>query len=121
MERKKFLEYDGLKIYHDELVKKMRDLAYDPQRSFDSQEDLVTLSNWQFEDSRVCGLKKGLLVTVDNKFWQLEEPNKFQTRLTRVGETIEEKSQLKPEELGWKLVGSTTEFDIDGHTLKLIK
>lgn len=121
MANKKYLDYDGFKTYHNELVSHLRDLAFDPQRMFETTTELVTPANWHIEYGRLMGIKRGLIVTVADKFWQLTDPDKFQARVTRIGETIEEKANLEPEQLGWKIVGSTTEFDINGHTLKLMK
>lgn len=123
MEKKKYLDYEGFKTYHNELVSELRDLTFDSQRMFDSEEGLLTLNNWEHDEfGRVWGLKEGLIITVDDIFWQLENPIGFWTILTRVGESPAEKAaNYTIEELGWKKVGSTTEFDVDGHTLKLMK
>ena len=118
----RYLDYDGLKTYHDELVRELKHLEFDPQRMFDTQEDIVTPSNWEADKyGRVFGLKVGLIVTVGNKIWQLTDPGKFVARMNTVGETIAAKAALAPEVLGWKIVGCTTDFDVDEHLLKLMK
>lgn len=120
-EKKRFLDYEGFKTYHDELVKNLRDKAFDPKRMFTNKAELVDKANWEFKDYGVLAVRPGLIVTVENKFWQLADAEKFRVTLTRMGESIEEKAKYTAEELGWKIVASTTEFEIDGHTLKLFK
>lgn len=118
---KKYLDYDGFKVYHKEMVKQIRNLEFDPQRMFDSKRELVDKSNWKFDNGLAYGLKSGLIVTVGDKFWQLVEPEKFNKVLTKIGIDVEEKAGWEPDVLGWRIVGSNTNFDVDNHILKLIK
>lgn len=117
---KKFLDYDGIKKYHDELIKNLKDLNYDPQRMFESKEDLLNKSNWTDDKyGRIFGLKKGLIVTVNNVIWQLADPGLFQTKMNTIGIDL---TTLGANELGWNIIsGSDTDFEIDGHTLLLNK
>lgn len=116
---KKYLDYNGFKLYHDELVKRLKDLNYDPQRMFDSKEDLLKKSNWTDDRyGRIFGLKVGLIVTVNNIIWQLVDPDLFQKKMNTIGLEL---SELSAEDLGWKIVGSSSDFEIDGHRLKLLK
>lgn len=122
MDNKKYLDFEGLKKYHDSLIKKLNDLSFDPQMMFDDKKSLMTLDNWKHDQyGRVFGLKKGLMVTVGTSIWQLVNPDTFKSKLTAVGITIEDKSKLEADEIGWKIVGSTTDFDVDEHTLNLKK
>jgi len=115
----KYLDYEGLMHYHKELVNRLKDLEYDPKRIFASQSDLMKKDNWDIDQyGRIFGLKTGLVVTVDKHFWQLTEPSKF----AKVFKTIGDKSgYTTPESIGWEVVGSTVDFEIDDHTLKLLK
>lgn len=122
MDNKKYLDFEGLKKYHDSLIKKLNDLSFDPQMMFDDKKSLMTIDNWKHDQyGRVFGLKKGLMVTVGTSIWQLVNPDTFKSKLTAVGITIEDKSKLEADEIGWKIVGSTTDFDVDEHTLNLKK
>ena len=105
---KKFLDYDGIKKYHDELIKNLKDLNYDPQRMFESKEDLLNKSNWTDDKyGRIFGLKKGLIVTVNNVIWQLANPELFQTKMNTIGVDL---NTLGANELGWNIIsGSDTE------------
>ena len=122
MDNKKYLDFEGLKKYHDNLVEKLKDLAFDPQMMFDDKTSLVTLDNWNHDQyGKVFGLKKGLMVTVGTSIWQLEDPDKFKTKLTMIDMSTDDKAKLTETELGWKIVGSTTDFYVDEHTLNLRK
>lgn len=122
MDDKKFLDFEGLKKYHDALIKKLKDLDFNPQMMFDDKTSLVDLNNWKHDQyGRVYGLKKGLIVTVGTSIWQLVDPETFKTKLSTVGLSNEEKAALTPNELGWKIVGSTADFDVEKHTLNLKK
>lgn len=122
MDDKKFLDFEGLKKYHDVLIKKLKDLDFNPQMMFDDKTSLVDLNNWKHDQyGRVYGLKKGLIVTVGTSIWQLVDPETFKTKLSTVGLSNEEKAALTPNELGWKIIGSTTDFDVEKHTLNLKK
>ena len=115
---KKFLDYDGIKKYHNELIKNLKDLNYDPQRMFESKEDLLNKSNWTDDKyGRIFGLKKGLIVTVNNVIWQLANPELFQTKMNTIGVDL---TTLGANELGWNIIGGS-DFEIDGHTLLLNK
>ncbi len=117
----KFLDYEGFQIYHSELVERLKDLEYDPSRMFESKTALLTSSNWNPDSNgRIFGLKEGLLVTVDNQIWQLEDPSRFSSILELTGLTPSEKAAAY-EDLGWKVIGSTVDFNIDGHILQLTK
>lgn len=122
MDDKKFLDFEGLKKYHDVLIKKLKDLDFNPQMMFDDKTSLVDLNNWKHDQyGRVYGLKKGLIVTVGASIWQLVDPETFKTKLSTVGLSNEEKASLTPNELGWKIIGSTVDFDVENHTLNLKK
>lgn len=121
MSTKKYLDLEGLSTYHDELVNKLVDLEYDPNRMFENKIDLFSTNNWGLDRfGRIIGLKKGLMITVENQIWQLENPSKFSRILLRV-QSAEDKAQLSPEELGWTIVGSSVDFNINNHTLELTK
>lgn len=119
---KQYLNYEGLGLYHQSLVERLKDLEYDPSRMFADKVALVTYSNWEHDQyGRIFGLKEGLIVTVGKQIWQLEDPDTFGSVLRTIGLTPEEKAARTEEQLGWKIVGSTVDFNIDGHTLQLIK
>ena len=118
---KKYLDLEGLGAYHEELADRLKNLEFDPTRMFDDKEDLFSAQKWdQDRLGRLYGLKEGLLVTVGNQFWQLENPTRWSTIYRRV-QPIEEKLELTPEELGWKVVGNTVDFNISNHVLELTK
>ena len=122
MDNKKFLDFEGLKKYHDVLTKKLKDLDFNSQMMFDNKSSLVDLNNWKHDQyGRVYGLKKGLIVTVETSIWQLVNPETFKIKLSSVGLSNEEKSSLTADELGWRIIGSTTDFDVEKHTLNLKK
>lgn len=117
----KFLDYEGLRTYHDELVKRMANLEYDPERLFETKEDLFSLTKWGANKyGRVSGLKEGLLITVGGQIWQLVDPDTFNTILSRV-QSVDEKVLIPVEDLGWKVVSNTVDFNISGHILQLTK
>lgn len=117
----KYLSYDGLVTYQDELVRRLTDLDYDPNRMFTNKADLFTLSKWGVNRfGRVVGLKAGLMVTVDDQIWQLENPVVFNNVLSG-SQPLEEKVLIPVEDLGWKIVGSTVDFNINNHILELTK
>ena len=121
MGTKKYLDLDGLGAYHDELAERLKNLEYDPSRMFDDKEDLFSTSKWETDSlGRLYGLKEGLIVTVGGQFWQLEDPEKWSTIYRRV-QPIEEKLENTPEQLGWRIVGNTVDFNIDDHVLQLTK
>lgn len=120
---KKFLDYDGLQRYHSNLVNNLKDLVYDPKLMFDDKKSLIVAKNWgddRNEQGYVFGLKQGLLITVGNSIWQLTDPAKFMKILNTI-EDVSTNADKTPTELGWKIVGKTTDFEVNGHTLNLIK
>lgn len=118
---KKYLNLEGLGTYHSELVNKLIDLEYDPNRMFTTKAQLFSLSKWGADKyGRVVGLKAGLIVTVGTQIWQLENPSTFAPILSRI-QPISEKVAMTPEQLGWKIVGNTVDFDVNDHTLELYK
>jgi len=121
MSTNKFLDYEGLQTYHSEIVRRLTDLEYDPERLFENKVDLFSLDRWGANKyGRIVGLKTGLMITVEGQIWQLESPTKFNRILSRV-QSAEDKAQLPPEDLGWKVVGSSVDFNVNDHTLELTK
>lgn len=117
----KYLDLTGLQTYHNEMVTRLTNLEYDPERLFESKEDLFSLDKWGANKyGRVVGLKAGLMVTVEGKIWQLEDPTTFNGILSRT-QAVEEKAALSPEELGWRVVGNSVDYNISNHTLALSK
>ena len=118
---KKYLDLEGLGTYHDELVQRLTDLEYDPNRMFATKVQLFSESKWGSDKfGRIIGLKEGLIVTVGNEIWQLVNPETFSTVLRTPG-NISEKVALTPAQLGWKIVGSTVDFNVNNHVLELTK
>lgn len=119
----KYLDYEGLKTYHNTLVSKLQDLEYGPSTLFESKAALLTLNNWKHDEYlKVYGLRIGLIVTVDDELWQLVNPAKFNEKLTEMGKTPQQKSeQYSVEDIGWKVLGDGIDYVIVGHTLQLIK
>ena len=118
---KKYLDLEGLGTYHDELVQRLTDLEYDPNRMFATKVQLFSESKWGMDKyGRIIGLKEGLIVTVGNEIWQLVNPETFSTVLRTPG-NISEKVALTPAQLGWKIVGSTVDFNVNNHVLELTK
>ena len=121
MATKQYLDYEGLSLYHSELVKRLVDLEYDPNRIFEDKVDLFSLNKWGADKyGRVTGLKNGLIITVGSEIWQLVDAETFRPILTRI-QDVTEKAQIPVEDLGWKIVGNTVDFNINGHTLELTK
>lgn len=121
--KEQYLDYDGLKTYHNTLVEKLKDLEYDPSRMFADKIALLTLNNWNHDEyNRIFGLKAGLVVTVGKQIWQLVNPETFYDKITEMGKTPAQKSELySVTQLGWKIVGSTVDFNINNHVLELSK
>ena len=118
---KQYLDYAGLKTYHDELIRRLTDLEYDPERMFEDKKDLFDEQKWgKNKYDRIVGLKAGLIITVGSQIWQLVNPDTFITILTGV-QPIEDKILIPVEDLGWKIVGNTVDYDIYDHTLILTK
>ena len=121
MSAQKFLDLDGLVTYHDELVQRLTDLEYDPNRMFATKAQLFSEIKWGSDKfGRIIGLKEGLIVTVGNEIWQLVNPETFSTILRTPGR-ISDKVALTPTELGWKVVGNSVDFNINDHVLELTK
>ena len=117
----KYLDYEGLRTYHDELVSRLADLEYDPSRLFDDKEDLFDQQKWGVNKyGRVAGLKEGLIITVGIQIWQLTDPTTFSTVLSS-SQPVSEKVLIPVENLGWKVIGNGVDFDIANHTLTLTK
>ena len=122
MSAQKYLDLTGLNTYHNEMVKRIVDLEYDPERMFDDKVDLFSLQKWGANKyGRVVGLKAGLMITVGGQLWQLENPTMFNSKLSMTGLTPAEKALIPIDQLGWKIVGSNVDFNVDDHTLMLTK
>ena len=122
MSAQKYLDLTGLNTYHNEMVKRIADLEYDPERMFDDKVDLFSLQKWGANKyGRVVGLKAGLMITVGGQIWQLENPTMFNSKLSMTGLTPAEKALIPIDQLGWKIVGSNVDFNIDDHVLQLTK
>lgn len=118
---KKYLDLEGLGTYHDELVQRLTDLEYDPNRMFTTKAQLFSEIKWGSDKfGRIIGLKEGLMVTVAGEIWQLVNPETFSTVLRTPGK-IADKVALTPEELGWKVVGNSVDFNVNEHVLELTK
>lgn len=118
---KKYLDSEGLALYHNELVKRLSNLEYDPERLFENKTELFSKSKWGADKyGRVSGLKKGLIITVGKQLWQLVNPDTFNLILSRV-QDVNEKILIPVEDLGWKIISNTVDFDVNGHTLILTK
>ena len=122
MSAQKYLDLTGLNTYHNEMVKRIADLEYDPERMFDDKVDLFSLQKWGANKyGRVGGRKGGLMITVGGQIWQLENPTMFNSKLSMTGLTPAEKALIPIDQLGWKIVGSNVDFNIDDHVLQLTK
>ena len=81
---KKYLDLEGLGIYHSELVDRLKKLTYEPTRMFDDKEDLFSSSNWELDRmGNLYGARVGSIVTVGGQLWQLENPLLWSTVLKR--------------------------------------
>ena len=114
---KQYLDYAGLKTYHDELIQRLTDLEYEPNKMFADVNELVTRSNW-VKNNGIAGVKVGLIVTVGDCIWQLNDANIFKSILEGNSSVTE---STTAEELGWKVISNTVDFDINDHTLILTK
>ena len=114
---KQYLDYAGLKTYHDELIQRLTDLEYEPNKMFADVKALVTRSNW-VKNNGIAGVKVGLIVTVGDCIWQLNDANIFKSILEDNSSVTE---STTAEELGWKVISNTVDFDINDHTLILTK
>ena len=114
---KQYLDYAGLKTYHDELIQRLTDLEYEPNKMFADVNELVTRSNW-VKNNGIAGVKVGLIVTVGDCIWQLNDANIFKSILEDNSSVTE---STTAEELGWRVISNKVDFDINDHTLILTK
>ena len=110
---KQYLDYAGLQTYHSELVQRLADLEYDPNRLFADVTALTTRSNW-VKNGRVAGVKEGLIVTVGGVLWQLVDADLFKGILDSGSVPVDPTA----EDLGWDVV---IDFNVDDHVLVLTK
>ncbi len=110
---KQYLDYTGLTTYHNELVQRLEDLEFEPNKMFADVDALVNPSNW-LKNGRVAGVKAGLIITVDGVLWQLVDADKFKKILE--GKIAPE--SLTAENLGWDVV---IDFNVNDHILVLTK
>ena len=110
---KQYLDYKGLQTYHNELVQRLEDLEFEPNKIFANVDALVNPSNW-LKNGRIAGVKAGLMVTVDGVLWQLVDADKFKKILE--GKIVPE--SLIAENLGWDVV---IDFNVNDHILVLTK
>ncbi len=110
---KQYLDYTGLTTYHNELVQRLEDLEFEPNKMFNDVNALVKRDNW-VKNNRIAGVKEGLMVTVGGVLWQLVDADKFKKILK--GEIVPE--SLTAENLGWDVV---IDFNVNDHTLILTK
>lgn len=110
---KQYLDYTGLTTYHNELVQRLEDLEFEPNKMFNDVNALVKRDNW-VKNNRIAGLKKGLMVTVGGVLWKLVDADKFKKILK--GEIVPE--SLTAENLGWDVV---IDFNVNDHILVLTK
>lgn len=110
---KQYLDYTGLTTYHNELVQRLEDLEFEPNKIFANVDALVNPSNW-LKNGRVAGVKAGLIITVDGVLWQLVDADKFKKILE--GKIAPE--SLTAENLGWDVV---IDFNVNDHILVLTK
>ena len=114
---KQYLDYAGLKTYHNELVQRLVDLEFEPNKMFADVNALVNPSNW-VKNGRIAGVKAGLMVTVGDYIWQLKDANVFKKILENNSSVTE---STTAEELGWKVISNKVDFDVNNHTLILTK
>ena len=110
---KQYLDYTGLQTYHSELVQRLADLEFEPNKMFTDVDALVNTDNW-VKNGRIAGVKAGLMVTVGGVLWQLVDADKFKKILE--GEIVPE--SLTAENLGWDVV---IDFNVNDHILVLTK
>ena len=114
---KQYLDYTGLTTYHNELVQRLEDLEFEPNKMFADVSALVTRSNW-VKNNRVAGVKAGLMVTVGDYIWQLKDADTFK-RILKDNSSVTESTTA--EELGWRVISNKVDFDVNDHTLILTK
>ena len=110
---KQYLDYAGLQTYHSELVQRLADLEYDPNRLFADVKALTTRFK-QVKNGRIAGVKEGLIVTVGGVLWQLVDADLFKGILD--GGSVPANPTAK--DLGWDVV---IDFNVDDHILVLTK
>ena len=114
---RQYLDYAGLQTYHNELIQRLVDLEFEPNKMFADVSALVTRSNW-VKNNRIAGVKVGLMVTVGDYIWQLKDVNAFKGILENNSSVTE---STTAEEMGWRVIGNKVDFDINDHTLILTK
>ena len=114
---KQYLDYTGLTTYHNELVQRLEDLEFEPNKIFADVNALVTRTNW-VKNNRIAGVKEGLMVTVGDYIWQLKDANVFKGILENNSSVTE---STTAEEMGWRVIGNKVDFDVNDHTLILTK
>ena len=114
---KQYLDYAGLQTYHNELIQRLVDLEFEPNKMFADVNALVTRSNW-VKNNRIAGVKVGLMVTVGDYIWQLKDVNAFKGILENNSSVTE---STTAEEMGWRVIGNKVDFAINDHTLILTK
>ena len=114
---KQYLDYAGLKTYHNELIQRLADLEFEPNKMFADVSALVTRSNW-VKNNRIAGVKVGLMVTVGDYIWQLKDANVFKGILENNSSVTE---STTAEELGWRVISNKVDFDVNDHTLILMQ
>ena len=63
---KQYLDYAGLQTYHNELIQRLVDLEFEPNKMFADVNALVTRSNW-VKNNRIAGTGKGAKGTAQAK------------------------------------------------------
>ena len=114
---KQYLDYTGLTTYHNELVQRLEDLEFEPNKIFADVNALVTRDNW-VKNNRIAGVKEGLMVTVGDYIWQLKDANVFKGILENNSSATE---STTAEDLGWKVISNKVDFNVNDHTLILTK
>ena len=114
---KQYLDYAGLKTYHNELIQRLVDLEFEPNKMFADVNALVTRSNW-VKNNRIAGVKVGLMVTVGDYIWQLKNADTFEKILKNNSSVTK---STTAEDLGWKVISNKVDFNVNDHTLILTK
>ena len=114
---KQYLDYAGLQSYHNELVQRLVDLEFEPNKMFADVSALVTRSNW-VKNNRIAGVKGGLRVNVGDYIWKLKYANVFKGILENNSSVTE---STTAEELGWRVISNKVDFNVNDHTLILTK
>ena len=114
---KQYLDYKGLQTYHNELVQRLEDLEFEPNKIFANVDALVNPSNW-LKNGRIAGVKEGLMVTVGDYIWQLKNADTFEKILKNNSSVTK---STTAEDLGWKVISNKVDFNVNDHTLILTK